>query len=97
MFLPTGQAVFGSQTSQPSVDLVRILLDAGAPLEVRTLAGNTPLHIAAYKGYVSIVEFLLARGADREARNAQGQTPAMLAVLYKQLTVVRMLSAPPAQ
>lgn len=37
--------------------------------------GNTPLHLAAYKGHSDLVALLIAKGADVEARNKLNQTP----------------------
>ena len=80
----------------PNEEIVKLLIGAGADLKIVTHKGNTPLHMAAYKGYVNVVVLLLAAGADREARNAGGETPAMLAARYNQRTVVQILNAPPA-
>lgn len=85
-----------SPGKSPSVELVRLILDAGADVSIATNVGNTPLHIAAYKGFGDIVSLLLARGANREARNAKGETPARLAAASKQDAIVQMLNAPAA-
>lgn len=34
--------------------------------------GNTPLHIAAQRGYIQVVKFLIARGANSNALSSQG-------------------------
>ena len=77
----------------PSQELIELLLDAGADVNAPTARGNTPLHIAAFKGYTGIVTLLLARGADRTARNAAGQTPEALARQFKKEETARALQA----
>ena len=69
------------------------MLEAGADLNAPTAQGNTPLHIAAYKGYTGVVGLLLARGADRRARNRLGQTAEDLARVFKQDAIVSLLHA----
>ena len=40
--------------------------------------GNTPLHLAAAKGYGDVAELLLANHADVNARNNKGESPCIL-------------------
>ena len=92
---PGSGAVATSQSdAEPSAELIGILLDAGADVNARTSQGNTPLHIAAYKGYAGTVRLLLARGAIRTARNAAGETPEALAQRYHQDAVVAIPQSP---
>jgi ankyrin repeat protein len=58
-----------------SIEVVKALLDAGAPVNDRDVLGSTPLHAAAKHGTVEIVRELLARGADVGAADNVGQTP----------------------
>lgn len=44
---------------------VEHLLAHGADANVRSASGNTPLHIAAMRGYANIVQMLLENGADQ--------------------------------
>jgi ankyrin repeat protein len=55
--------------------LVRVLLDAGAPIEARDGSGSTPLHWAAGYGCVPCVALLLAHGAKVNATRNDGGTP----------------------
>lgn len=55
--------------------LVRVLLDAGMPIEARDHGGNTPLHWAAGYGCVPCVALLLAHGANVNAARNDGGTP----------------------
>ena len=58
-----------------SIEVVKALLDAGAPANGRNVLGDTPLHAAAKYGTAEIVRELLARGADVGAADNVGQTP----------------------
>ena len=60
-------------------DLARSVLDLGADVNAADLRGNTALHDAVRRGFVSVVELLAARGADVNASNARDQTPLTLA------------------
>lgn len=60
-------------------DVVQVLLDAGASVNVRSAGGFTPLHKAALNGNRGLVELLLARGAEVGAISGDGRTPLALA------------------
>ena len=60
--------------------LVRRLVFAGADVTARDAFGNTPMHLAASRGYEALCDLLIARGADAHARSADKSTPAMLAI-----------------
>lgn len=57
------------------VDVVGVLLEAGARLEAQTNWGETPLHVAAMKGHRDAVATLIAAGADVNAKDEGGHTP----------------------
>lgn len=53
----------------PSVALVKLLLDRGAPIDARSPNGTTPLMMAARYGAEEGAALLLERGADAALRN----------------------------
>lgn len=56
------------------VSIVRMLLEAGAPVNVPHLGGGTPLHSAAYVGDMEVVRMLLDRGGDPRMKTHDGKT-----------------------
>lgn len=73
---------------------VRRLLKDGADLNSGYAAderGDTPLHIAAYKGFLDIVKTLITHGAHIEVKNFEKLTPLFLACRTGQKNVVEYL------
>jgi ankyrin repeat protein len=62
-----------------SVDVARLLLEAGAEVNARCHSGKTALMYASY-GEIGLVGALLAAGADRDIRNNDGETALNMAV-----------------
>lgn len=58
------------------VEIMGILLDAGAPVDARMRGGHTALICAANVGHLAAVELLLERGADPTLRTKDGHTAA---------------------
>lgn len=58
------------------IEHLRDLLRRGANPNVVAASGNTPLHVAAMRGYRHVAMELMARGARTDAVDARGHTPA---------------------
>jgi ankyrin repeat protein len=60
-----------------SVEVARLLLEAGAEVDPVTNRGETPLYHAVFnsRGRGEMIELLLEHGADPERPNNSGQTP----------------------
>jgi ankyrin repeat protein len=59
-----------------SVEVARLLIEAGADVNATAAGGYTPLHIAASNGKREMVVLLLESGADPTAHCDQDKTPA---------------------
>ena len=68
--MPLHAAIAGNRD-----DLTRLLLDAGANINVQDGGGWTPVHLATHGGSLSLVQVLLARGADPSIVNRDGDSP----------------------
>ena len=62
-----------AQNSDMSVNIVRILLQAGADVSVADSEGNTPLHWAARSGDKGVTELLLGRSP--QGKFSRGRVP----------------------
>ncbi|KAH7882566.1 ankyrin repeat-containing domain protein [Phlebopus sp. FC_14] len=67
----------GPPTSMKHMDVLRCLVDAGAPLDVPDISGHTALHHACTPpvGHAEITKFLLEKGANVNAQNRYGEVP----------------------
>ena len=61
------------------VEIVKMLLDAGADANARQERGFAPLHDAAANGNAALVELLLKHGARADAKADDGKTPGEMA------------------
>ncbi|GAA5192705.1 ankyrin repeat domain-containing protein [Arthrobacter gyeryongensis] len=71
--------------------ILRSYLNAGAPVGMRTAAGDSLLMLAAYHGHAETVQLLLYHGADANGANDRGQTPLAGAVFKGYTEVARVL------
>jgi ankyrin repeat protein len=68
--MPLHAAVAGKH-----LDMVRLLVEAGADVNAQDGRGWTPLNLAAHEGPADLVTTLLAAGADPTIPNDEGRTP----------------------
>ena len=73
---PGGETPLMRAAARGHLDVVRVLLDAGADACARRADGFTPLIFAVFFGHEGVVRLLVARGADASARTGLGTTAA---------------------
>ena len=61
-------------------EIVQLLIENGAEVNIKSGDGATPLHSAAFFGRTDVAKLLLENGANPQARNNDGETP--VDVLY---------------
>jgi hypothetical protein len=66
-------------------EAIKVLINAGADLNVRNLKKDTPLHFAALYNEQAAVDLLINSGADPFRENVDGKTPLQLAWANKAL------------
>ncbi|MDH3256773.1 MAG: ankyrin repeat domain-containing protein [Nitrospinota bacterium] len=72
--------------------VIPILVEKGAPIDLRDKEGRTALHLAAYAGQASAVAALLDHKADPEIKeNTGGMTALHLAVAQKHSEAVQVI------
>jgi ankyrin repeat protein len=76
-----------------SVEVVKMLLAAGAKKDKLNIDGTTPICVASKEGNSGVVELLLEAGADKEIASNDGTTPLVAASQAGRLTVVEILLA----
>lgn len=80
-----------SAVAAKSAEIVRLLLEAGAPVNDAQQDGWTPLHGAVHNGEADIVRLLLARGADPRRQNDQGKSAIGLAADEGKPDILKLL------
>lgn len=70
-------------------DIVRVLLNAGAPVDYSH--ASSPLHQAVSQGHLEIARVLIKAGANLEFESDDGVTPLMEAIERSDLAMVRLL------
>lgn len=82
--------VEGSFWGPEHLEIVKLLLDAGADINQTSSAGWTPLIAAAAPGNrPNLVDFLLSRGANVNLKSEEGRTALIYAVRHENKAVFR--------
>jgi len=74
-----------------SVEIMRMLLAAGASFQAKTSQSETALHYAVQTGSNGIVSFLMEQNCDINAVNSSGYNPFHLAVENQKTDTVRTI------
>ncbi|MEX2155689.1 MAG: ankyrin repeat domain-containing protein [Gemmatimonadales bacterium] len=74
-----------------SMEAVRSLVEAGAPVDAKQQNGWTPLHAAVHRGDVEMTRYLLAHGADPKLQNDEGKSAIGLAAEGGTVALLKLL------
>ncbi len=72
-------------------EMAKILIEAGADINIGDNENNTPLHIASWFGSFETVKLLIDNGADLRVKTQKGNYPLALAVNGNHDKIVRYL------
>ena len=72
-------------------EIVKLLVDKGAGVNIRDGANHTALIEASKRGYFEIVKYLVENGADINAKDNDGKTTLMIASEDRNLEIVKYL------
>ncbi|BES94180.1 Ion channel nompc [Nesidiocoris tenuis] len=74
------------------IDMVRILVDYGAPIDGQNGEGQTSLHIASAEGDEGLVKYFYGVRANASIPDNQDRTPMHLAAEYGHATIIELLA-----
>ena len=74
-----------------NVQVLELLLQHGAEINMKTKKFWTPLHLASENGFIEIARILLRNGADINAKTNFGSTPLAYAAEYNHLEIAKIL------
>ena len=74
-----GRTTLMYAASAGDLEMARLMLENGAPVNVQTDVGTTALMFASAAGYVEVVRFLVENGADIHIQNGYNYTALILA------------------
>jgi ankyrin repeat protein len=73
-------------------DVIRLLIDAGAPLDIKEgVLNRTPLHLAVDLNDMEVVEVLLEKGASLMVKDLGGDIPIHIAAIKGRTDILRAL------
>lgn len=88
----SGKTVLISAAAQGLDEIVKMLLESNANVNVKTLNGVTALMEAAQNGHTKVVLHLLRHKASLEIQSAEGKTALSLALAHKRDDVINILN-----
>jgi ankyrin repeat protein len=74
-----------------NAEIVRLLVEAGAPVNVQQHKGWTPLHETVHSRNVELTRYLLAHGADPKLQNDEGKSAIGLAADQGDAAILKVL------
>ncbi|XP_043267430.1 serine/threonine-protein phosphatase 6 regulatory ankyrin repeat subunit A-like isoform X3 [Venturia canescens] len=89
---PAGDTALHLAARRRDVDMVRILVDYGASVDMQNGEGQTPLHIASAEGDEGLVKYFYGVRASASIADHQDRTPMHLAAENGHASVIELLA-----
>lgn len=74
-----------------SLEVVRLVVEAGAPIDAQQQKGYTALHAAVHRSDAELVRYLLAHGADPKVQNEEGASAIGMAAAQGDVAILKLL------
>ncbi|KAJ5634581.1 hypothetical protein N7528_002423 [Penicillium herquei] len=87
----TQQARFYNAVHEGDEATVRVLLEDGIDMKMKSVRGEYPLHWAMHRGHQRVASLLLEKGADINAKDKFGETALMLACKARDQAMMQFL------
>nr|XP_050865797.1 serine/threonine-protein phosphatase 6 regulatory ankyrin repeat subunit A-like isoform X1 [Vespula vulgaris] len=89
---PAGDSALHLAARRRDIDMVRILVDYGAPIDMQNGEGQTALHIASAEGDEILVKYFYGVRASASIADHQDRTPMHLAAENGHATIIELLA-----
>lgn len=90
-FVPLHYAACSYPPDKKAVSVAKVLVEAGAKLDVKGYSDCMPLHLAAKKGNNRLVEYLISQGATVDVKDFFSTTPLHLAAANTRCQIMAIL------
>ena len=88
---PIGSRSLHDAIYKNQLELAKLLIEKGAPLDAVDSYGNTPLHVVIYKDQLELGKLLIEKGAPLDAVDSYGNTPLHEAINKGQWELAKLL------
>jgi ankyrin repeat protein len=86
-----GDSIIFWAVQSENIEVIRILHEAGAPIDRKNEDGQSPLYNASAWGILLIVKYLVSNGADVNQSTDDGCTPLIIACCFNKVDIVNYL------
>ncbi|MGD1911127.1 MAG: ankyrin repeat domain-containing protein [Rivularia sp. (in: cyanobacteria)] len=92
-YLINNRIKFKYKNEKRRLNIVKLLVDKGANIDIKNNRGYTPLHLGAKEHHKYIVEYLIQKGAKIDERaTSNAKTPLMLAAKgFSNISIIQLL------
>ncbi len=78
-------------TYYDQLEIVELLLNSGAKIDMKDASGNTALMGVCFKGYEDIAKILIDKGANVNEQNSMGATALIYAATFNRANIAKLL------